>query len=540
MAGGTCTQCTSSQWCLNGMANPCPLNSIGVAGGSSLSQCRCKAGYHGDTTLVGYPTLCQFCKENYYCPGGGVNLTVACLDGKYSPAGSDDVGDCNCPQYASSQQKASELKECVCQAGYYKVYSVSAVLGGWQCERCKPGQFCYDNANKTCPSNSISLMDAGSVLDCFCLAGYANATVQTELSLCVDCPANYYCTGKGAKTQCATNAVSPTQSKDHTRCYCDWGWKGVNNSACVQCQTPTYCYGGQEAQCSGGTFSVAGAWSRLNCSCVPGWWGPQGGPCIQCLAGKYNLLPGCTACTDTVDTDCIKCAVGTASNVAARNTVCDACGAGTFSSPEGLTGATVCATCAIGKFSLQRSGNCTACALGWWAAAGSSVCTACPLNTYLNVGGKGSVADCVACPSGTISTKLGNTDSRCDSCPPGTFQQAATCAACAGGTYSSPGATSCAVCSSGSYSVSNATACIQCGAGSISAQAGSTRCTDCLAGYYTDFVGYTVCKACTPGSISSVNGSGACSSCGAGKYAGTGASAVSHSCYFGGDWIHSG
>jgi hypothetical protein len=142
------------------------------------------------------------------------------------------------------------------------------------------------------------------------------------------------------------------------------------------------------------------------------------------------------------------------------------------------------------------------------------------------------VADCIACPSGTITTAVGNTDSRCSACPPGTFQQAGVCASCAGGTYSSPGATACAVCAGGSYSLANATACTQCGAGSFSGQAGSTRCTDCLPGYYTDFVGYTACRACTPGSISSVNGSGACSSCGAGKYAGTGSSAVSESFFW--------
>lgn len=63
MAGGPCSICNTSVWCLNGQANPCPSNSNASAGSSSLAQCLCKPGYYGDTTMsgVGFPTLCQVC-----------------------------------------------------------------------------------------------------------------------------------------------------------------------------------------------------------------------------------------------------------------------------------------------------------------------------------------------------------------------------------------------------------------------------------------------------------------------------------------------
>jgi hypothetical protein len=69
-------------------------------------------------------------------------------------------------------------------------------------------------------------MDAGSVLDCFCLAGYANATVQTELSLCVDCPANYYCDGSKAGNHLA---------------FCPNGTKSnLSSWVCSACQIDEY------------------------------------------------------------------------------------------------------------------------------------------------------------------------------------------------------------------------------------------------------------------------------------------------------------
>ena len=515
--GQPCRACGTSEWCLAGASYPCPPHSNSSARSSRLDQCLCNPGYFGD------PTLCQFCKEDHYCPGGAVNLTIACLDGKYALAGSDDPSDCSCPEHSTSQQKSSQATQCVCESGYYKVYSSAAALGGWTCQLCKPGEFCYDNTNKTCPPHSTSLGVAKSVQDCYCLPGYANVSSPTDQELCADCPANSYCTGKGAKETCVVNAVSPSQSPSASKCYCDFGWKGLNNSACVACQSPTFCYGGIEAQCPAGTFSPPMAWDLKNCSCIPGYWGGAGGACRACIAGKYNLFPGCMACNDTVDTDCTKCAVGTASSVTARNSTCDPCRAGTASSADGVT----CDVCGNGTFSLARAGNCTACALGWFAAAGSSVCTACPRDTYLDVGGKGSVEACQPCPPGTVSSKLGNSDPQCTACPPGTFQFNGTCTSCRAGTYSRTGMVTCSVCLPGTYSGDDANACTSCGVGSYNDINGSTGCQLCSPGYFAELSGATACLACPIGFISTANGSGVCAECNRGRYAASGSSAVS-------------
>ena len=218
----------------------------------------------------------QFCKENSYCPGGAVNSTTVCPGGKYSLPGSDDNGDCKCPDNAYSRQISRYVTECICDSGYYREYSGLYALGGWYCKLCLPGEFCYNNTNKTCPDHASSYGVAKSYLDCFCNAGYKNSTRRNETWLCEDCPSNSFCIGRGYVESCVANAVSPAQSVDYTRCYCNFGWRGRNNSACVACQSPTYCYGGLEAQCSEGTYSSPLAWDRLNCSCVQGRWGPPG------------------------------------------------------------------------------------------------------------------------------------------------------------------------------------------------------------------------------------------------------------------------
>jgi len=329
-----------------------------------------------------------------------VNATTICPDGKYSLPGSDDPGDCNCPNSSSSRQNAKYVTECICDSGYYKEYSGLYPLGGWYCRLCQVGEFCFNNTNRTCPAFSTSFGVAKSFSDCFCNPGYQNATARTEEAFCENCPANYYCTGKGSVEACTTNAISPTQSQDQTRCFCDLGYRGLNNTPCVACQSPTFCYGGVQAQCSEGTFSPPLAWDRLNCSCIPGRWGPAGGPCILCGAGKYNLYPGCKACSNTSDLDCELCALGTASTSLGRDTTCDVCGAGTYSFPANTRGAQTCEPCGNGFAAPAGSSNCTACLAGQYAAAGFSACVACPAGTYSPL----RASSCTQCPANSWSS----------------------------------------------------------------------------------------------------------------------------------------
>ena len=119
-----------------------------------------------------------------------------------------------------------------------------------------------------------------------------------------------------------------------------------------------------------------------------------GAVCYECLAGTYKPTMGCTYCDNTTR-DCLLCPAGSYSSALGRTSDgCDTCGGGTFA----MSGSSACTTCGNGSYALNGSSACTECPLGYYALAGSTACSACPGGTYLNVGGKGSVTNCLACP----------------------------------------------------------------------------------------------------------------------------------------------
>ena len=145
-------------------------------------------------------------------------------------------------------------------------------------QECKPGDYCFNDVNFTCPPKSTSRADASSYLDCSCNAGYYNASVQSPTSLCQSCLASSYCTGGGSIQACTGNASSPTQSASNASCTCNLGFQGVDNQPCTACASPYFCYSGLRASCPAGSQSPVLSWSLSNCSCVAGRYGPPGAP----------------------------------------------------------------------------------------------------------------------------------------------------------------------------------------------------------------------------------------------------------------------
>ena len=307
--------------------------------------------------------------------------------------------------------------ECICLPSFFKEFNYLYPPANWWCRPCTPGDYCLENQNLSCPLHASSTSFAQSYVDCYCDPAFKNSTNRTEQNFCEECPANSWCTGKGQIASCVDHAVAPVQSAANTACYCNLGWKGVNNTACVACQSPTYCYGGVQAQCSEGTYSPALAFDRLNCSCIAGRWGPTGGPCILCSVGKYNTFPGCIACSNTSDVDCQLCALGTSSSLLGRNTGCDVCGAGKYSYPENTRGALTCQLCANGKISGIGWSNCSTCLAGYYALSGTSVCTVCPAGTF----GVGLIGACSACEAGKYSLSGATACSTCSVCVTGQY-----------------------------------------------------------------------------------------------------------------------
>ena len=198
------------------------------------------------------------------------NFTLACPNNTYSLAGSDEIYDCSCPNNSISKKNSKNIMQCICQSGFFQEYSYLYPPANWWCRPCEPGEYCYENQNLSCPAHASSFSYAPNYQSCFCNPGFKNTTNRTEQAFCDDCTPNFFCQGAGQIQECVANAVSPPQSAAYTACYCSLGWKGVNNTACVACQSPTYCYGGVQAQCSEGTYSPPLAFDRLNCSCLAG------------------------------------------------------------------------------------------------------------------------------------------------------------------------------------------------------------------------------------------------------------------------------
>jgi TNFR/NGFR cysteine-rich region len=100
-----------------------------------------------------------------------------------------------------------------------------------------------------------------------------------------------------------------------------------------------------------------------------------------------------------------------------RNSTCDACEAGKYSFPANIRGASSCALCTSGTFSLAGAANCTACPAGTFGVGSVSACTACPAGKYA-LSGASVCTDCSVCAIGqyNVSNCNSSADIVCASC----------------------------------------------------------------------------------------------------------------------------
>ena len=149
---------------------------------TAIGSCRCKVGYTGPD---GGP--CTGCALSTYKGTTGSALCTAC------PA--------NAVTLATGQ---TVLSQCVCNSGH------TGVNGG-TCNACEAGSYkgttgsqpctlCAENTYSTtvaavsadctaCPVNSISGAGSGSIVQCYCIAGYNQTTTHDS---CVECLPGYY------------------------------------------------------------------------------------------------------------------------------------------------------------------------------------------------------------------------------------------------------------------------------------------------------------------------------------------------------------
>lgn len=359
-----CTACPADFWCTSNVANQCPLNSGSVALSSNQNQCICKPGFYGN----GSKSPCIQCPAGSWCPGSNTNAPNTC------------------PENSTSLPGAAGITQCQCLPGFYGE-------NGTGCQLCPPNSICSSGQLSSCPANTQSLPGSSGL--CTCNAGFYSLTSG---GTCMTCPPNSWCEGDTHIASCTTKGISPARSVSSLACYCDKGYEGQNNSACVPCAAGTWCYMGHKERCPDNTTSPTLSSYIVNCSCIAGYTGPDGGPCSLCLQGTYKNNTGSNACTG--------------------------CAANTYMPFFGST-------------SCLPTTNCPA---GWWAnpaynAVSDNVCQRCPENYQCQANTR------TICPPPSVSPVGSSSYLNC-SCPAGTFgsvtgpaANAATCTPCSQGMY---------------------------------------------------------------------------------------------------------
>jgi len=292
----------------------------------------------------------------------------------------------------------------------------------------------------------------------------------------------------------------------------------IDNNACVDCEQGFY----QDAD-----FAV-------------------GNTCKSCTAGEYQDETGQTSCkptsrgfyqnqveksfqlpcekgfyADTLRTVlCKGCPTGRSASQGQTLTTlgttfnqlveCFECTAGLFQDEEAKL---ICKNCAAGKFSEQGSSACNECVPGFYRPTLTSpACTPSSPGYYVDT--IGAITQ-LPCPIGSRSPGIAQTNSLCEMCDPGYFQDVtgqASCKSCAKGYFTS--------------SVGYHRECTPCSDGESTATVGQSGCTPCAAGTYSSSESNHVCEACPSGQYSS-SGAGVCTKCPVGRKAAAGNSHTS-------------
>jgi hypothetical protein len=123
---------------------------------------------------------------------------------------------------------------------------------------------------------------------CMCGAGYYRL-----LSKCVQCPANYYCTGNSDSPQaCAINGISQPGSSQASQCSCRPGYYYYQEDICLACPVGFWCLGGRmlPIPCTTHASTAAsGSTSPLDCVCLPRTHGFLCSPCTD--SELCSLMP---------------------------------------------------------------------------------------------------------------------------------------------------------------------------------------------------------------------------------------------------------
>ncbi|KAG2427168.1 hypothetical protein HXX76_010887 [Chlamydomonas incerta] len=329
VAGGTRSayQCLANYYCVGG-ESPDTAAAADYKDPRPCAEGQTTSGLEGQAACKAPTTASAACPESMYgsstgsasadcegsyCPGSATykaNFPVYTCPAEALCAGAVSIG-ITAPGYYYNEA-ADSMEECppdmVCVGGSL------TVPNGLPPAPC-PGDIGAPNADKTacgdpcssspCGKASCTTTTSGGFTCGACPAGSV-ANVNSSVGQCLDCPADFYCTGGTAKQQ-ACSAMTGTGGKTGASASsaCDHALPGfhrdsTDSNKLALCPADNFCSGGpltnvsnpQPCSAGGGsasTFGAVGAKSRADCGCVDaGYEFTYTGKCSQCLPGSFR------------------------------------------------------------------------------------------------------------------------------------------------------------------------------------------------------------------------------------------------------------
>ena len=475
-------------------------------------------------------TVCVECPVGSYASEAGSTTCAACPEGKFQ----DEVGASACKfceggkfSQLISDGDASTIG--VTGPGSYSNPAHPTVrIGPTACMECEAGKISADGSGTctSCPTGRFQ-NETGKSECRSCESGYFSTRVAA--TACHSCRAGSYSLedlekGVVSCTPCPIGKYADKRGMSYCR-VCEDGMyaNSIGMSECVAAPPGRYAY-------------VLAGVPVAALPCEPGYFSTAGGHCEECDVGRSSAVAGgltaitlaagqtaCSVCNAGTyqpakgQSSCLACEPGTYSPVP-ESTECLECKAGTYAA---LTQSTTCLDCPLGKVaSSDAASACTECDPGSFAnSTGLSECFTCEPGKYQPDRG---ASDCKPCEVGRFQPEWGRT--ACELCPPGAFVNvtgAESCIECEAGSFRPITAEEdepCQFVEPGYYQPdSGKSTQLPCPAGTKSAGHGATVCEDCEAGTYS-FAAASACKACPPGTFSDEPKTTACSACGPGKF----------------------
>ena len=336
-----CVPCPAGSYCPGGSEPPilCPDNGKSPAGSDDLKDCDCDPGYFRD--LDG----CSLCHFDYYCLGKQIQYAIACP-----------------PESRTARRGSTSRLDCHCHTGYFR--DPPERLDSFNCSLCLPGDFCFNNSAYNCSDAlMVSAPGSGFFDNCTCVSGYYN-----NGTVCEDCPINYYCEG-GKRFSCPANEWTAYEGRSY-ECVCMPGFYR-DQDVCVPCTDDYFCEGLDDSRQACPQHSTGRGASEIeHCLCNSGFEAifstnaSEPHTCRACehTGGTYKYKTGlgnraCSQCTE-----CLPHLHSTWTQIACTPTAdalcdyCSVCHNATEDSPRLLYTTQPCQ-----QFFDTRCANCTVC-----------------------------------------------------------------------------------------------------------------------------------------------------------------------------------